>query len=62
MVYYTPIRTAKKITKTISNAGEDSEKLDLSHTTGGNVNGIATLEIHLAGFFACFKIKHTITI
>ena len=35
--------------------------MDLSHIIGGNVNCIATLEIPLAGFFACFKIEYTST-
>ena len=35
--------------------------MDLSHIIGANVNCIATLEIPLAGFFACFKIEYTST-
>ena len=53
--YYTPIRTAniKKIIIKILIAGKDSEKLNLS--IGGNVNGTATLEIHLVGFLLSLK-------
>lgn len=55
--YYIPIRTAniKKIIIKILIAGKDSEKLNLSHTIGGNVNGTATLEIHLVGFLLSLK-------
>ena len=35
--------------------------MDLSHIIGGNVNCIVTLEIPLAGFFACCKIEYTST-
>lgn len=57
--YHTPIRMAKIKIVTIPNAGEDSEKLEHSYITEGNLNVTPTLENRLT---VSYKANHEIII
>lgn len=56
--HYIPIRIARIKKMTTSNAGEDTEKLDFSYTTDGNVKWYSHLE---NSFVASYKTKHKTT-